>query len=651
MKVARRAARTLLAALLVPCGSGFGTPACATALRSLLDMDLEELGNVQITSVSKQPQRLADAPASVFVITAEDIERAGARSLPEALRLAPNLQVARISNSQYAVSARGFNGFRNNKLLVQIDGRGVYSPSSSVVFWEQQLVLLDDIERIEVISGPGGTIWGLNAVNGIINVITRPAPQTQGTLVHATAGTDGRSLDIRHGFGTSEDAAINSAIWRLNAQSVEWNNSRTLDGRTVEDATTQQQIGFRVDGKEGHDQWNVLGQAFKVSAGQPPPGFFVRRAAPSDIQTSGLNLVGQWQRPVGDDGQLQWQFYLDSIERVLPNTLIDQTDKLDLQLLHAFTPTAAHRLIWGGEFRLVRNAVRTWGAMAYVPEVATQQWLSAFAQDEWALTAALRLTLGSRIETNPYTHAEWLPNIRLAWTPVESQLIWAAVSKAARSPSRVDVDLRFPAKPPYLSSGDDGFRTEKTRATELGYRGQLSDRLSLALTLFYNHYDQLLTVERGPSGNHFTNQRFGDTCGAEWWAMYQPAPSWRVSAGWSGLKKKLKLEPGVIDLNLVAPSGGNDPDSQWRASLSHDFSEQWSIDWTVRHVSKLPAPAIAAYTVADVRVAFKPREGLEVAVAGTNLFGGRHEEFALTNVVNPTASVSPQVALTLVTRF
>jgi len=651
MKVARRAARALLAALWVPCGSGLGTPACATPLPSLLDMDLEELGKVQITSVSKQPQRLSDAAASVFVITAEDIQRVGARTLPEALRLAPNLQVARISNSQYAISARGLNGFRNNKLLVQIDGRGVYSPSSSVVFWEQQLVLMEDIERIEVISGPGGTIWGLNAVNGIINVITRSAQQTQGTLVRATAGSDGRTLGVRQGFGTPQDAAGEGTHWRLNAQSADWFNNRTLDGRTVEDATVQQDIGFRADGQQGRDQWAVQGQAFKVTAGQPPPGFFVRRAAPDDILTSGLNLVGQWQRPVGDDGQLQGQFYLDSIERELPNTLIDQTDKLDLQVLHAFTPATEHRLIWGGEFRLVRNEVRTWGAIAYLPEAATQQWLSAFAQDEWAMTSALRLTLGSRIETNPYTHAEWLPNIRLAWTPAESQLIWAAASKAARSPSRVDVDLRFPAKPPYLQSGDADFRSEKARATELGYRGQLSDHLSLSLALFYNRYDQLLTVERGPSGNHFTNKRLGYTYGAEWWAVYQPAPSWRVSAGWSGLKKKLKLEAGTIDLNLVAPSGGNDPDSQWRASLSHDFSDQWSIDAAVRHASKLPAPAVAAYTVADLRLAYTPRAGIEVALSGTNLLAGRHEEYLLTNVVNPSAAVSPQVGLSLRLRY
>jgi iron complex outermembrane receptor protein len=651
LKAHRIATTPLLATLWLALQPALLQGACATPVRSVLDMDLEELGDIQITSVSKHSQRLADAAASVFVIRAEDIHRAGARSLPEALRLAPNLQVARITNSQYAISARGFNGFRNNKLLVQIDGRGVYSPSSSVVFWEQQMVLMEDIERIEVISGPGGTLWGLNAVNGIINVITRSAQQTRGTLVHAAAATDASSVEVRHGFGAAQDTASEGAAWRINAQSVAWNNSRTLGGRTVEDATTQQQIGFRVDGPDGRDQWSVVGQAFKVSAGQPPPGFFVRRSAPSDIQTSGLNLVGQWQRPVGDGGQLQWQFYLDSIERELPNTLTDQTDKLDLQVLHSFTPVAEHRLTWGGEFRLVRNEVRTSGAMVYVPEAATQHWLSAFAQDEWAMTPTLRLTLGSRIETNPYTQAEWLPNVRVAWTPAESQLIWAAASKAARSPSRVDVDLRFPAKPPYLLSGDDGFRTEKARATELGYRGQLSDRLSLAATLFYNHYDQLLTVERGPSGNHFTNKRFGDTYGAEWWAVYQPAPSWRVSAGWSGLKKKLKLEPGVVDLNLVAPNGGNDSDSQWRASLSHDFSEQWSIDGTVRHVSKLPASTVAAYTVADLRLAYAPHAGLEIALAGTNLLAGRHEEYTLTNVVNPSATVSPQVGLSLSLRY
>ena len=623
--------------------------------KSLAEMDLEELGNIQITSVSKQPEILADAPASIFVITAEDLRHAGVSTLPEALRLAPNLEVAQISASQYAIGARGFNGFRSNKLLVMIDGHTVYSPTAAIVFWDRQMVMLEDIERIEVISGPGGTLWGLNAVNGVINVITKTAHETQGMLAVVGVGQGGNDISFRHGSSVGEPVdGKNGTHFRVFGQSLSSRDSSSLNGQPVNDGFVQAQAGFRADGSSTHDQWTALGKAYEVRAGQPPPGFFALpgTAAPSqDLQTSGLNLTGRWVHRLNEGSDLEVQAYLDHSRRNIPGVLNDAVDIIDLQLQHALQAAQNHRLVWGAEYRLARNRVSHSQAVTFLPDSVEQNWASLFAQDEWVLHPRLRWTVGTRVETNPYTHPEFMPSTRLAWKIAPAHLLWAAVSRAGRSPSRTDVDLRFPANPPYFQSGTDHFRSEVATVYELGYRGQPTDKLSSSFTVFQAEYDHLLTLEPGPNGNQFANKRQGTTRGIEWWGTLQAAPRWRLSAGLSALKKDLRLDVGAVDLGVGTGRNGNDPDVSWNLRSNLTLSAHWDLDAAIRRVSSLPNPVVAAYVVGDVRLGWRPHPGLELSLTGNNLFSGKHEEFALTNIVNPRVAVGPGVGLKLVSRF
>ena len=634
---------TAAAALL---GTAIAAP--APAVDRLTDLSLEELSNIEITSASKRAERLSDAPTSVFVITGDDIRRSGATSLPEALRLAPNLQVGRVSTNGWAISSRGFNSSSANKLLVLIDGRSVYSPLFSGVFWDVQDVMLEDVERIEVISGPGGTLWGVNAVNGIVNVITRSASQTQGGLLAAGAGNREAQLALRHGGVLGADGHF-----RVHAKQIERSHTETIDGRAVDDASHATHVGFRADWDRPADKVTFQGNAYTGKRNQPLPGSLSTGVnfALGTISMSGANLIARWERRLAADASLSAQATYDRVERTVPPTFSEKLDIVDVQVQHASRPSPAHALVWGAEYRYAMDDVVNSTYVAFLPGRVNQAWASLFAQDEITLGPALRLTLGARVERNDYTGAEFLPNLRLAWNPAPSHLLWGAASRTVRAPSRLDRDVFVPGQPPFLLAGGPDFRSEVAKVYELGYRGQPVSEASYSVTAFHADYDRLHTQEIAPSRTFyiFGNGMQGTVRGLEMWGSYQASPAWRLHAGFTRLWQDLRLDPGSSDAgNSVAVAEGANPSRQVLLRSSLDLPRQTELDITARYVSKLLLPLVPGYLAVDMRWAWRPRANVEVSVTGNNLFGPPHGEFT---AASTRSAFSRSAFLELLCRF
>ncbi|MDB5888114.1 MAG: TonB-dependent receptor [Rhodocyclales bacterium] len=602
-------------------------------VRELADLSFEELGNIKVTSVSKKPERLADAAASVFVITAEDIRRSGANSLPEVLRLAPNLQVAQTSVSGYAISARGLNGSNNsapNKLLVLIDGRSVYSPLFSGVFWDVQDVMLEDVERIEVISGPGATLWGVNAVNGVINVITRSAQDTHGGLLAVGGGRRGNDEAFRYGGTIAGDGDF-----RVYGKYDNRRHTRTEDQTAVNDASHRAQIGFRTDWARPSDNFTLLGNAYSGTEEQPAPGAISisgTAIALGSIEVSGANMTADWKHQLQGGSNISLQAYYDRTTRSVPPTFDDTLDVVDVQLQHSFSAGTVHAITWGLNYRYGMDHVTNSRYFAFLPADVDQRWTSLFAQDEIKLHQNLQLTAGARLEHNDYTGYEFLPSLRLAWKASPNHLIWTAFTRTVRAPSRLDHDAYTPGTSPCLLCGGPDVQSEVVKAYELGYRGQLAAKLSYSATIFHNHYEHLRTLEIAPSGTFLTfgNDMKGNATGIEMWGTYQALRQWRLSAGFTALRERFQLAPGSPD--TTAPSAaGNDPKhtaqlrSSWNITANHD------LDVTVRHVAKLQKNEVPAYTTADVRFGWKLRQDLDLSIVGQNLFDHHSEYGTQTN--------------------
>jgi len=617
-----RALAVLVAAALGAAGAQAAPPQADFA-----DLSIEELASIQVTSVSRKPERLQDAPASVFVITTDDIRRAGARSLPEALRLAPNLTVAQTSSYGYAISARGLNGSNNsapNKLLVLIDGRSVYAPLFSGVFWDMQDVLLEDVERIEVISGPGGTMWGVNAVNGVINITTRAAQATQGSLAVLGVASDGADLAFRQG-GHSGDID-----WRVYGKALRRSAGEAAGGARVNDAWRQAQAGFRADWERGADRVSVNGNVLRGWLEQPEPGAISVGGADlrlDDIDTEGANLTGRWEHALADGGRLSVQAYLDHTRRDVPPTFAESLSIADLQVQHTLAAIGAHSVVWGANYRHSWDRVTNSDTIAFLPAREQQTWASLFAQDEIALRPDLSLTLGARVERNDYTGDEFLPTARLAWRLDPRHTLWTAASRTVRAPTRLDVDAWIPGKPPYLLRGGRAVRSEVARVFELGYRGQPLAALSYSATLFHHDYDHLRTQEIDPTSTFLTfgSLMEGRATGIEMWGSYQFSRAWRLSGGLSALRERLRLKAGSND--AAGPgTAGKDPAHTLQLRSHYAFDERRELEVALRKVAALENPAVPGYWAVDARFGWRLRPNLELSVVGQNL-NGSHGEY------------------------
>ena len=584
-----------------------------TAPDTLADFSLEELGNIQITSVSKRAERLSDAPASVFVITADDIRRSGAVTLPEALRLAPNLEVARSSANAYAISSRGFNNGIGNKLQVLLDGRILYTPLFSGVFWDTPDVMLEDVERIEVLSGPGATLWGANAVNGVINIITRRATQTQGGLLGACA--NGRERDAAFRFG----GGLGTGAYRVYGKFFERDETEREDGTSQNDAWHRAEIGFRADWGTAAGGVTVQGATYRGA---------LDTSGSRDLEISGTHLLGRWNRELASGGATQLQAYFDRNDRGTPAAIRQRLKIYDVEFQHEVGGLERNILVWGINHRSARDHVENQPNAAVLPADRDLHWTSVFVRDEFApRDERLKLIGGLRVEHNSYTGTEVMPTARLTWKPTASQLLWLSAARAARTPSRIDRDLYSPAQPPFLVAGGPDFRSEVAQVYSLGYRAQPSQRFSYAITVSHNDYDRLRSFELRPPGQFFiANEMEGEGTSIEAWGMLQLTDHWRLSAGGSWLDLNLRLKAASTD-PLGPSAAGNDPEYHWVLRSSLDLPAGFELDASVRHVAELPAPRVPAYTAVDVRVGWRPDDRFELSLTGQNLFDQKHVEF------------------------
>jgi iron complex outermembrane recepter protein len=589
---------------------------------ALKKLAFEELFNLEITTVSRRPERLVDAASAIQVITAEDIRRSGATSLPEALRLASNLQVAQINSYNWAISARGFNSVTANKLLVLIDGRSVYTPLFSGVFWDVQNVMLEDIDRIEVISGPGATLWGTNAVNGVINVITKSARDTQGALLSGGGGSFLRGFgDSRYGGKIGEDI-----YYRVYGMGFGRGNTFSNNGREENDNWQLGQGGFRADlSPASGARLSVQGNFYGGETGL---------ATARDLPIDGQNLVGRWTRPLEDDGEVSIQLYWDRTHRRNPDIFSEALNTYDFEFQHRFPWGERNKLLWGGGYRLMVDRVLNGPKpnFAFLPARRTLNLFSGFLQDEITLLRdRLFLTVGSKFEHNSFSGFEVQPSARIAWMPVRDHTLWAAVSRAVRSPSRIDTELFIPSRPPFLiRGGGDRFDSETVIAYELGYRTELASRLGLSIATFYNDYDDIRSVEpiAGAPGQFIIlNGLRAKTYGVELSLTWQPTDWWQLRGGYTYFRKRIHLGTSQ-DLNR-GRGEGNDPHHQFLIQSMINLPASVEFDSVLRYVDNLNqlGPLVPSYVSLDLRLGWRPTPNWEFAIVGQNLLDRRHPEF------------------------
>lgn len=586
-------------------------PALA-ASRDLTEFSLEELRQVAVVSVSRRRQSLLETPSSVYVIPGEEIRRMGVTTLPEALRLAPTLEVAALGARQYAISARGFNSSIANKLLVMIDGRTIYSPLFSGVFWETQDFVPADVERIEVITGPAGAAWGTNAVNGVVNVVTKSAAETQGLSFSTTLGNEEQNAVARYGWRLGPAATA-----RLHARTFRRASTPLLRGGDFDDAMRGSTAGLRADWLSGASVWRLSAGVYDTETDSRP--------LYGPVRASGAHLLARWRRPLDDATELDVRGYLDHASREDRPLLQDDATLFDVdaKLRHA---VGRHRWLAGLGYRHGRDSADPGLLFAFLPPQRSQAWYSAFVQDEISLFRSVALTLGLRFEHNPYTGWESLPNVRLAYTIAERAFVWGAFSRAVRSPARLDREIYTPPQPPFIVAGGPTFRSEVADVVEIGYRAQVGADVSWSITAFLHDYERLRSAQIVGGSVQIDNRIEGEVRGLEGWANWQPTSRWRLSAGFLLLDRNLRLSPGSND--PVGPRTlGNDPRWQWSMRSAHALGERVDLLIALRRVGPLPQPHVPPYTAADLQLNWNVQRDLQLSFGVRNAFDARHVEF------------------------
>jgi iron complex outermembrane receptor protein len=591
----------------------------ADPLMELSRMSLEQLAKVEVTSVSKSAQSLASAPATIYVITREEILRSGAFSIPEMLRLAPNLQVTQFSSTDYEIGARGFGSNReaqnfSNKILILIDGRSVYNPLFSGVTYDALDVFVEDIERIEVISGPGATLWGVNAMNGVINIITRPASESQGGHVKARAGDQERAIGAR--FGGHTDALD----YRVYAKGFERGPSELADGASAGDDWKRVQAGFRVDiPRDERNAFTVQGDVQQAT---------LNKATFPDVDYTQVDLLGRWVRQ-SERLRTHVQVYVDQTDREEPPLGVGfDLTTYDLEFQQTWVPNKRHRVVWGFGRRHNDYDVGNTVGLFFVPPSRTLKQTNVFIQDAISLTEDVEIVAGVKFEENAYSGWSTLPELRASWSPREDSLLWVAASRAVRSPTPFDVEVRESFGGPPVLFGNPDFKTEKVWAYEMGYRSQPHSRVSWSISTFYNEYEDLRSIEGTPVTFfplRWDNLIEGSTYGVEAWANLQVTDWWRLSPGFRSLHKRLDHSEGATRL-LDVHQAGNDPRSQGSLKSTMNWGA-FTLDAMLRYVGELPSPAGDDYEELSLRFSYQPTETLELALNGFNLLDDSHLEY------------------------
>jgi iron complex outermembrane recepter protein len=624
-----------------------------TGFPDLADLSLEELTRIEVTSVSKKAEPLNHAPAAIYVITGEDIRRSGVTSIPEALRLAPGLQVARLDAHNWAISARGFNDVFANKLLVLIDGRSVYTPLFAGVYWDVQDLLLEDVEKIEIIRGPGATLWGANAVNGVINITTKSSFATQGALVVAGYGSEEGFGALRHGGRFGEHGS-----YRLYTKYRHHDKSALPSGRDANDSWEALRSGFRTDWEpSAQNLFTVQGDIYQNREHQTynllVPAFPFSRDDNDILKLSGGNVLGRWTHHFSDESDLRLQTYYDRTQR-RNGFFNEERDTADIELQYRLPLFKRQDLVVGAGYRYSDSAnLKSNFTLSFGPAERQTHIFNAFIQDRITLVEErLFLTLGSKLEHNDYTHWEFQPGGRLLWTPKDDHAVWASVSRAVRTPARSDRDMRLVAAvlPPLSAEnpapfpgivtvdGNDDFHSEVLLAYEVGYRVQPWTAVSFDLALFYNDYDRLTSFEpraedlsNVPSYIRyplfFANDLEGEIYGGELAADWHVADWWLLRGSYSYLQIQLHQPAGSLDITLDDDERAG-PHHQFVLRSLADLPHNLQLDVGLRYVDSLPAKGIASYVGLDMRLGWRPWQHLDFSIVGQNLIEARHAEFS-----------------------
>jgi iron complex outermembrane recepter protein len=628
-------------------------------------LSVEDLMNMQVTSVSKHKQKLGDAAAAVFVLTQEDIRRSGATSIPEALRLVPGLEVARIDENKWAIGSRGFNGRFDNKLLVLIDGRSVYTPLFSGVYWNIQDVMLEDLDRIEVIRGPGATLWGANAVDGVINIITKPAASTQSGVVTAGGGTEERgSGSARYGSNFGDNTH-----YRVYGKYFDWGPSNYANGATANDGWNALRGGFRADWTPaGPNSLTFEGDLYRSNYNEtltvPSLTAPYSNTLPNSGVYSGGNILGRWNHAT-EGGSMSLQMYFDNTTTVDNSLFVDHQNTFDIDFQDGFHVGDSHQLVWGLGYRAIDDGNDPSFTVSLMPNHVSLNLFSAFVQDQITLVDnRLKLTLGSKFEHNTFTGFEIEPNARLLWTLTPNQSIWTAVSRAVRTPALTEEGLRLNSQviPPGIPGnpapfpavvavfGSPQFNSEDLLAYELGYRVQATSNVSFDIATFYNNYSNLRSAEPGipfvegsPAPTDIVvplvaeNRMSGGTYGVELFADWKVLPKWRVTGSYSYLQMDIHKNSNSQDPTADNPNGSS-PRHQWYVRSSADLPKHFDLDTTLRFVDRLPSLNLPSYYSVDAHLGWRPVRNLELSIGGQNLLDDQHLEF-LPDFVNTSPTV------------
>jgi iron complex outermembrane receptor protein len=616
--------------------------------RDLAAKSIEDLMNMEVTSVSKKEQKLSRVAAAIFVITQEDIRRSGATNIPDLLRMVPGLDVAQVNSSTWAISSRGFNDEAANKLLVLIDGRTVYSPLFSGVFWDVQQVPPEIIDRIEVIRGPGAAVWAANAVNGVINITTKKASDVQGGVISGGGGT------YDQGFGTAQFGGKlrTDTYYRAFMDAFNRNHLIGLVGQSGHDDWDVYRTGFRADSKLGSkDSITFQGDAYKGSEGevvaavtsfQPPQPQILNLRQ----NLGGWDILSRWDRAISSTSQTTLQVYFDRTNRG-DFTYGEGRNTFDVDFQHHIAWRNRQDFVWGLGYRATSDDIRGTIRVSFNPSSETDQLFSAFVQDEIAIIPrSLYFTVGARIEHNHFSGFGVQPNASLAWLVNDKNMFWGSVSRALRTPAR-DTEVRFNEAvfpgpnglPAVLSVLTQGKENENVLAEEIGYRTQLSTGLSLDLTAFYNSYTNLASAESGtpflefsPAPAHLVlpingaNLLRGEGHGAEMALNWKPASRWTLSPGYSYLQLHLHRDPSSNDPFGPVTIEGSSPREQAQLRSHLELSSRWAWDASAYFVGRLPALQIPSHTRLDTGLTWRMAEKLSLSVVGQNLLRDHHLE-------------------------
>jgi iron complex outermembrane receptor protein len=624
-------------------------PEIASAKRSFADLSIEELMNESVTSVSKKETKLSQSPAAISVITQEDIRRSGLTSIPELLRTVPGLSVARINGNQWAIGSRGFNSQYANKLLVLVDGRAVYTPTFGGVFWNAQDVVLEDVDRIEVIRGPGATLWGANAVNGVINITTKSARETPGGMISTSFGTEDQpSTTVRYGGQLATNLHYRAYVKYFNRDGLV-----DSSGQSTPDDWRALRGGMRLDWEPSTEntltlQGDYYGNAVGANFQEPDltaPG--LSRSEDRTAHNQGGNVLARWTHHFSGTSQISVQSYFDHVQQNDGLSTLSQ-DTYDLDLQHRFALGTRHDIVWGAGYRHAGIEVTPSFFVTATPEEQELSLYNVFLQDEITLWPdRLRLTLGSKFEHNEYTGLEIQPSGRLLWTPTERQTVWAAVSRSVRTPTILDRNARVnlaafqasPSDPPVLVSlfGNPRIKAEELISYELGHRIELTKRLSFDVAGFYNVYDDLMAYVPGtprpesePEPAHVLsprtarNSQYGETYGAELSARWHVMEHWRLVGSYSWLH--MRLRPDEAD-------EGDSPQHQFQIRSYVDLPYHLELNGALYFVDQTSSDSgqvrttVPSYVRLDLGVTWRPTPTLELGIWGQNLLDDRHPEF------------------------